>query len=119
VNMAFTNAGNWKMFYANDVYINGLTVNGTTIADALGNYKGSGGGEVSQEADDTFVTSENAVYTVAVPTLVAGSDVESVIATDVVNPVSVPEPGTFTLGGAAGFLLLSRRRRASRPTTGL
>ncbi|MGA3065225.1 MAG: glycosyl hydrolase family 28 protein [Tepidisphaeraceae bacterium] len=106
VNDVYTNSGNWKMFYANNVYINGLSVNGTTIADALGNYKNSSGDEVSQEADDTFVTSANPIYTVAVPTLVAGSDVEALV----IN--SVPEPGTLALAGAAGLMLLSRRRQA-------
>ena len=98
VNITGTNIKNpWDMYFADSVYINGLTQNGVTINDAQGNYKLNGGNEVSEEADDTFDATENPVYTVDVPTLV---------------PASVPEPTSVGIIGAGMLLLLPRRNRS-------
>jgi hypothetical protein len=116
-NVTVTDASDpWYMFYANDVYMNGVSIDGESVADSLGNYKNSGGTQVTEEADDTFVSSENSVYTSSVPTLVAGSD-DALVFGSASGIAAVPEPGTITLMGATGFMLLSRRRRATRSTT--
>jgi polygalacturonase len=111
-NITFTNDKNpWNMFYCNDVFMSGVSVNGTTISDSEGNYSNSSGDEVSQEADDTFVSSANSTYTSSVPTLEAGSNDAIVLG----GIASVPEPGTVAIGVMAWSLLLARRRRAQRP----
>jgi polygalacturonase len=88
INVTGTNIKNpWNMYYADDVYMSGVSVNGVTIPDELSEAKGSGGKNEAQEADDTFDASANPIY---VPT--------------------VPEPASAGIA-AIGAMLVIRRRR--------
>jgi polygalacturonase len=103
----------WKMYYASGVYFNNVSVDGTAIPDSESNIKSTSGKDVSEEADDTFGSTENSVYTSAVPTLVAGSN-DAIVLGSISSISSVPEPGTVALTGMASLMLLARRRRARR-----
>jgi polygalacturonase len=87
----------WKMYYADDVFMNNVNIDGSSLLNAIGTYKNSSGDQQAEEADDTFDNSANAIYTVDMPTL-----------------VQVPEPGSLTLIGAVGLSLLPRRFRRRR-----
>ncbi len=100
-----------KMYYASGTYFSNVTIEGTAIPDSLSNLKSSSGHNVSEEADDTFSTTVNPIYTTAVPTLLSGSDDPTVL---LGGPIAaVPEPGTFALASIASMMLLARRRRAA------
>jgi len=77
----------WNMYYADDVYMNGVSVNGVTIPDSLDNAKNSSGSLESQEYADTFDASANPIY----------------------NPT--PEPASCWLLATTVVLALSRRVR--------
>jgi polygalacturonase len=100
-----------KMYYASSVYFNNVTIEGTAIPDSLSNLKSSSGHNVSEEADDTFSTTANPIYTTAVPTLLSGSNDPMIVFGNAAGIVAVPEPGTFALGTMATTMLLARRRR--------
>jgi polygalacturonase len=80
-NVTLTAGNPWNMYYTDDIYMSGVTVNGTNIPDSLANL----GGGVSQEYADTFDASANPIYV-------------------------VPEPASLGLIGAVGLGLLRRRR---------
>jgi hypothetical protein len=115
LNITATNSKNpWQMYYLSDAYLNGVTVNGTAILNALGSYKNSSGKNEAQEADDTFSNSVNAIYSVDMPTLVAGNSaaLESTGIGEAI--VAVPEPGTLSLLGLSALMLIRRRRGEER-----
>jgi hypothetical protein len=86
----------WKMYYADDVYMNGVSVDTTTIGDALGTYK-NGGKDEAEEGADTFDAGPNPIYTVDMPTL-----------------VQVPEPGSLLAVAGLSLSLLMRKNRPRR-----
>jgi hypothetical protein len=90
-NISITSAGHpWDMYYADDVYMNGVTVNGVTIPDSLDNAENSSGSLESQEYADTFDASANPIY----------------------NPT--PEPASCWLLAVTALYPLSRRLRPRR-----
>jgi polygalacturonase len=95
LNITTTNTQDpWKMYYADDVYMNSVTVDGEPLGNAIGEYKGPGGKDEAEEADDTFDTTANPIYDIDMPTLIGGQ---------------VPEPGSLALLGAFSLSLLPRR----------
>jgi polygalacturonase len=90
INMNITSSNAWDMYYADDVYMNGVVVNGTTLPDSLADLKDAGDSHTaSDEYADTFDVGPNAIY------------------------MPVPEPASLSLFAAAALLPLTRRRRAA------
>jgi polygalacturonase len=91
INMNITSGDSWEMYYADDVYMDGVVVNGTTLPDSLADLKDAGSSHTaSDEYADTFDMGPNAIY----------------------NPV--PEPGSLSLLAGALLPLVRRRRSAWR-----
>lgn len=93
INMNITSSGSWEMYYADDVYMDGVVVNGTTLPDSLADLKDAGSSHTaSDEYADTFDASPNSIYA----------------------PMAVPEPASISLLAVGVLLPLTRRRRAGR-----
>jgi polygalacturonase len=91
INMNITASNAWDMYYLDDVYMNGVVVNGTTLPDSLADLKDAGDSHTaSDEYADTFDMGPNAIY----------------------NPV--PEPSSLSLLAATLLPLVRRRRSTSR-----
>jgi hypothetical protein len=84
INLNITSEDSWYMYYATNVYISGVTVNGTAVANSLV----SGGKSPTEEFADTFDSTPGFIY---VPT--------------------VPEPASISLIGGLALALTARRRR--------
>lgn len=80
-NITATAVGNWDMYYADDIYTNGVKVNGQTIPDSLANNSNT------NEYADAFTTTESPIY------------------------APVPEPATLGMMILAGTGLILRPRR--------